>query len=109
MAGSLGGWMISTCGPSQPGSPTRGLQLMESLPLYPKRRRVELPALALLACLLAVPIAQAQTSRHGGIEVGAKGVKATVLEVTPGKEGLSTKQLYTKTANTTLSALKDGN
>jgi len=58
--------------------------------------------------LLAVPVAQAQTSRHGGIEIGAKGVKATVLEVTPGKEGFRTKQLFSKTANTTLAALKDG-
>src|SRR5438067_1636708 len=79
---------------------------MQSLPTWPPRRRAGLPAL--LACLLAVPAAQAQTSRHAGIEIGSKGVKPTVLEVTPGKKGLNAKQLFSKTANTTLSALKDG-
>jgi len=81
---------------------------MQSLPTCPLRSRARRHALALLACLLAVPGVRAQSSRHGGIEVGAKGVKATVLEVTPGKEGLNSKQLFSKTANTTLSALKDG-
>src|SRR5690349_14343789 len=83
---------------------------MQSLPSRPPRPRGRLHAPALLlACLVAAPAAaQAPTSRHGGIEIGAKGVKATVLEVTPGKEGLNTKQLFSKTSNTTLSALKDG-
>ncbi|MBI1913151.1 MAG: hypothetical protein HYS12_00075 [Planctomycetes bacterium] len=81
---------------------------MQSLPTCFSWLRGRLPVLALLTCLLVVPVAQAQTSRHGGIEIGAKGVKATVLEVTPGKEGLNSKQLFSKTANTTLSALKDG-
>src|SRR5881392_2766819 len=96
----------------QPGgslfSSTRGSHPMQLLPMYFFARRGRLYAVALLACLLAVPVAQAQKSRHGGIEIGAKGVKAAALEVTPGKEGLNTKQLFSKTANTTLSALKDG-
>src|SRR5262249_10245190 len=85
-----------------------GSHPMQSLPTCFFSRRGRLYAVALLACLFIVPVAQAQTSRHGGIEIGAKGVKAAVLEVTPGKEGLNTKQLFSKTANTTLSALKDG-
>ena len=73
----------------------------------PKQR--PLFGLGLLACCLAgAPPGRAQDSLHGGIEIGAKGVKATVIRVTPGKEGLDTKMLFAKTANTTLSALKDG-
>jgi exopolyphosphatase/pppGpp-phosphohydrolase len=47
----------------------------------------------------------AQAVIHGGIEIGAKGVKATVIDAIPGKkQGLSVKILLSGTANTTLSA-----
>src|SRR5262249_20459066 len=68
-------------------------------------------AVPLLLALAAPASAQFQTSMHGGIEIGAKGVKATVIRVTLNKEGLATRvgnPEFNKTANTTLAALKDG-
>src|SRR6266699_2470184 len=71
-----------------------------------------LVALGILAGWSAPAPAQ-QTSRHGGIEIGAKGVKATVLEVSLDKQGRPTrvgKPRFNKTANTTLAAVeKDQN
>jgi exopolyphosphatase/pppGpp-phosphohydrolase len=65
--------------------------------------------LALLVCCLAgVPAVCGQDSLHGGIEIGGKGVKATVIRVTPGKEGLHTQMIFASTANTALSGLEDG-
>src|SRR5437762_2888187 len=59
-----------------------------------RRHRIALPlpgpfllALGILAGWTAPALAQSQTSRHGGIEIGAKGVKATVLEVSLDKQG----------------------
>lgn len=48
---------------------------------------------------------------HGGIEIGGKGVKATVIEVSLNPEGLAVKvgkPLLAKTANTTISRLEKG-
>ena len=87
---------------------------MQSLPTCPPPSRLRprcggLAGVGLLACCLAAaPAVRGQSSLHGGIEIGAKGIKATVIEVMPGKEGPNTKQLFSKTANTTLAALKDG-
>ena len=70
--------------------------------------------LALAVCAGGPAAAQApgeQTSTYGGIEIGAKGVKATVIRVTLNTEGLATRvgdPLLRKTANTTLADLKDG-
>src|SRR6266705_1372620 len=44
----------------------------------------------------------ARADPYGGIEIGAKGVKATALDVTGGAEGFDTKSLMAKTQNTTL-------
>jgi len=52
--------------------------------------------------LLAPSIARAEV--HGGVEIGAKGVKATVLDVTATKTGYDLKVLLADTKNTTLSA-----
>src|SRR2546430_180763 len=41
---------------------------------------------------------------HGGIEIGAKGVKATVVDVSEGPEGLDARVLMGDTRNTTLVA-----
>src|SRR5262245_64939655 len=67
--------------------------------------------LALCALLgwSASALAQSQTSMHGGIEIGAKGVKATVLQVTLDKQGRPTKvgkPRLNKTANTTLAVVE---
>ncbi len=70
------------------------------------------PFLLALAVLAggATPVpAQSQTSRHGGIEIGAKGVKATVLEVSLDKQGQVLKvgkPLFNKTANTSLAVVE---
>src|SRR5436190_6835878 len=61
-----------------------------------------LNALVALAALWADPADLRQA--HGGIEIGGRGVKATVLEVRPG--GLY-RRLFSKTHNTTLSALDE--
>jgi hypothetical protein len=52
--------------------------------------------------LIAAPTDPAKT--HGGIEIGGRGVKATVLEVQPG--GIY-RRLFSKTRNITLSTLDD--
>src|SRR5262249_15589511 len=67
--------------------------------------------LALCALLgwSASALAQSQTSMHGGIEIGAKGVKATVLQVTLDKQGRPTKvgkPRLNKTANSTLAVVE---
>jgi hypothetical protein len=59
-------------------------------------------------CLTGPSTAHAQSSLHGGIELGAKGIKAIVIEVMPGKEGPGIKVVYSADANTTLAELKDG-
>ncbi len=76
--------------------------------------RPAVPAFVALVVLAggAIPArAQTQTSMHGGIEVGAKGVKVIVLQVTIDKDGHATKvgkPKLSQTINTTLAALKDG-
>jgi exopolyphosphatase/pppGpp-phosphohydrolase len=57
---------------------------------------------ALAALLLAAAPARAEL--HGGIELGAKGIKATVIDATPGSDGLHVKVLYGGTHNSTLVA-----
>lgn len=60
---------------------------------------------SLLAAMLALGLpAQVCAEVHGGIEIGAKGVKATVLDVTDGEEGYEVKILLSDTKNTTLTA-----
>src|SRR2546421_6228131 len=66
-------------------------------------------SLGILAGWSVPAAAQSQTSRHGGIEIGAKGVKATVLEVSLDKQGRPIKvgkPRFNKTANTTLAAVE---
>jgi exopolyphosphatase/pppGpp-phosphohydrolase len=58
----------------------------------------------LLAVLGWAAVGQARADVHGGIEVGAKGVKATVIDVTGGEDGFGVKVLMTGTRNTTLVA-----
>jgi exopolyphosphatase/pppGpp-phosphohydrolase len=55
----------------------------------------------LAALLLAVP---ARAAVHGGIEIGAKGVKATAIDVTGDADAYDVKVLLADTANTTLAA-----
>lgn len=62
--------------------------------------RTAFVAVALLSA--AVPVAHAEL--YGGIEIGAKGVKATAVDITGGPEGYDARVLFAKTANTTLSA-----
>jgi Ppx/GppA phosphatase family len=86
---------------------------MQTVPAFTRRPRGApcvsfLFTAGLLAGCLSAPAARAQTATHGGIEIGSKGVKATVIEVTPGREGPASRQLFSKTANTTIAALKDG-
>jgi hypothetical protein len=62
------------------------------------------PARALLglAVLLVLAAAPARAEVHGGIEIGAKGVKATTIDVTPGADGPEVKVLKSGIRNTTL-------
>jgi hypothetical protein len=47
--------------------------------------------------------------RHGGIEIGSKGVKATVIEIVPAPGGgQNIEQRFSKTSNTTIIELKNG-
>jgi exopolyphosphatase/pppGpp-phosphohydrolase len=64
---------------------------------YPTRPVLGL-ALALLGWALAANPARAEV--HGGIEIGARGVKATVLDVTGGADGYAVKVLLSGTKNT---------
>jgi exopolyphosphatase/pppGpp-phosphohydrolase len=58
-----------------------------------------------MAALLGLGLsAQAHAEVHGGIEIGAKGVKATVLDVTYGDDGYEATILLSDTKNTTLTA-----
>jgi exopolyphosphatase/pppGpp-phosphohydrolase len=61
------------------------------------------PAFGLLATLLLVP-APARAELYGGIEIGAKGVKATVIDARPTPDGLHVKVLLAGTHNATLVA-----
>jgi exopolyphosphatase/pppGpp-phosphohydrolase len=54
--------------------------------------------------LALLPVAPARAAILGGIEIGAKGVKATVIDATPGPHGLNVKVLLSGTTNTALSA-----
>lgn len=56
----------------------------------------------LFALLLTPALARAEV--YGGIEIGAKGIKATVIRVTPEPDGYDVKIDLAKTANTTLVA-----
>ena len=58
-------------------------------------------AWVLAALLLAAP---ARAALHGGIEIGAKGVKATVVEVSGDADAYDVKVLMAATENTTLTA-----
>jgi exopolyphosphatase/pppGpp-phosphohydrolase len=53
-----------------------------------------------VAYFLAAPAVRAEV--HGGIEIGGKGVKATVLDVTGGADGYDIKSLLAKTQNTAI-------
>jgi exopolyphosphatase/pppGpp-phosphohydrolase len=61
-----------------------------------------------LFCLAAVALAltapHVRADVHGGIEIGAKGVKAAALDVTGGADGYDVKVLFSDTRNTTLVA-----
>jgi exopolyphosphatase/pppGpp-phosphohydrolase len=59
-------------------------------------------AIWLLVPFLMCP-APARAALHGGVEIGAKGVKATVIDARPGPHGLSVKPLFAGTYNATLS------
>ena len=74
--------------------------------------KVGLPTIccALFFWLLFVAQATAQGEPgelYGGIEIGSKGVKATVIRVTEGEEGNIIKLIYAEVVNTTLMQLKD--
>jgi exopolyphosphatase/pppGpp-phosphohydrolase len=60
--------------------------------------------LAWLVAALWLGAAPARADLHGGIEIGAKGVKATVIDVTGGADGYDVKVLLAATQNTTLTA-----
>ena len=84
---------------------------MKEDPTRPDRPRVWPPACgpalsALVPALLvwALLAGRARADVHGGIEVGAKGVKATVVDVTGGADGYDVKVLMSGTQNTTLVA-----
>ena len=60
-------------------------------------RRTGLAALALYALLAPGAL---RAALHGGIEIGGKGVKATVLETTGEGEDVVFKTIYSHTTNT---------
>jgi exopolyphosphatase/pppGpp-phosphohydrolase len=68
------------------------------------RHTISRPALALFAVVFLAAVPAARADVHGGIEVGAKGVKAAVIDVTGGADGYEVKTLMTATQNTTLTA-----
>jgi hypothetical protein len=53
---------------------------------------------------MALPAATARAEVHGGIEIGAKGIKATVLDVTSDTDGFELTIKLAETTNTTLVA-----
>jgi exopolyphosphatase/pppGpp-phosphohydrolase len=59
-------------------------------------------ATALALLVTALPAAAAE--RRGGIEIGAKGVKATVLELDTGPSGPTSRTIMTEVSNTTVAA-----
>src|SRR5262249_8002061 len=66
-------------------------------------------ALCALVGWSALARAQSQRSKHGGIEIGARGVKAPVPQATLDKQGRPTKvgnPRLNKTANTTLAVVE---
>jgi exopolyphosphatase/pppGpp-phosphohydrolase len=62
---------------------------------------------AVLAALL-LPLAAAAADLYGGVEIGAKGVKAVVLEVTPRPGGADVKVLFSKSTNVGLAPTDKG-
>jgi hypothetical protein len=60
--------------------------------------------LLLAVSLLVALAAPARAELHGGIEIGAKGVKATVVDVAPAGDSYELAVKLAETANTTLSA-----
>ncbi len=84
--------------------------LVKSLtPFRPARNGTVAGFSRLIACLLAVataiPLAAvARAEVHGGIEIGAKGIKATVLDIIPDPKGYEVTVKLADTTNTTLVA-----
>lgn len=68
---------------------------------FPRLRAIVGLTLAMLA--LGLP-ASARAEVHGGIEIGAKGVKAAVLDVKPAADGFEVKIVMSGNQNTTLTA-----
>jgi exopolyphosphatase/pppGpp-phosphohydrolase len=64
--------------------------------------KAQRPLWLLAVTLLVAPVARADP--YGGIEIGAKGVKATALDVMGGADGYDVKSLMAQTQNTTLVA-----
>jgi exopolyphosphatase/pppGpp-phosphohydrolase len=64
------------------------------------RRLVVVVALA----TIMVAASPSHAAVHGGIEIGAKGVKATVVDANPGADAFEVKMLMTESQNTTLVA-----
>ncbi len=60
--------------------------------------------LALLAALLLAPPPAPAADVYGGIELGGKGVKAVVIEVTPTADGPAVKMLFSESTNVGLAA-----
>lgn len=63
--------------------------------------------LLLLLTIVQLPLTYAQTPHNkifGGIEIGSKGVKATVIELLNDEEGYSAKILFVETENTGITA-----
>ena len=67
----------------------------------PQRRFAVCLMAAMLGLALPTP---GRAEVHGGIEIGAKGVKATVIDVADGADGYEVKILLSGTKNTTLTA-----
>lgn len=69
---------------------------------YEKPRRF---VVGLMVAILGLGLhAQARAEVHGGIEIGGKGVKATVLDVADGTDGFEAKVLLSGTKNTALTS-----
>lgn len=70
----------------------------------PAAQRPWIPILALAVLTGLVSPGPTYAVVHGGVEIGAKGVKAVVLDETGGAEGIDAKVLRNTTKNTTLVA-----